>query len=164
MKLIELVFFRHGIADAGTPDRDRSLTEDGVRKTWASGEGLKKMAIPFDRILTSPWVRAVQTATILAEVLGMASAPEELPGLAGDHTATDLLAALRTFEGKNLLLVGHQPLLGEAVAELLGASGNCEIDIRKSGACSVQIDGFTLKKPAVLNWLMTAKQLRAMGK
>jgi phosphohistidine phosphatase SixA len=43
MKRFEVVFFRHGIADASTPDRDRALTEEGVRKTWASAEGLKKM-------------------------------------------------------------------------------------------------------------------------
>jgi phosphohistidine phosphatase len=163
MKRFELVFFRHGIADAGTPDRDRALTEDGVRKTWAAGEGLKKMAIPFDRILTSPWTRAVQTAKILSEVMGM-PAPEVLPELAGDHTAMDLLGALTGIQGKSLLLVGHQPLLGEAVAELLGAAGKCEIDIRKSGACSVEIEGLPRKKPAVLNWLMTSRQLRALSK
>ena len=159
MKRFEVVFFRHGIADASTPDRDRALTEEGVRKTWASAEGLKKMGVAFDRILTSPWTRAVQTATILSEVLAMA-APEVLPELAGDHTAQELLVALRSHQGKNLILVGHQPLLGEAVAELLGSDGRCEVDLRKSGACSLEIDGFPSRKPAVLNWLATPKLLR----
>jgi len=159
MKRFEVVFFRHGIADASIPDHDRALTEEGVRKTWASAEGLKKMGADFDRILTSPWTRAVQTATILSEVLAMA-APDVLPELAGDHTAQDLIMALRAHQGKNLILVGHQPLLGETIAELLGSDGRCEVDLKKSGACSLEIDGFPSRMPAVLNWLATAKLLR----
>jgi len=74
MKPFELYFFRHGIAldkedPSVTTDAARPLTEDGIRKTRAAAEGLKRMEIPFDRILTSPWLRAIQTASILAEVL-----------------------------------------------------------------------------------------------
>lgn len=121
------------------------------------------MAIPFDRIFTSPWLRASQTAAILSEVLA-AAAPEELPELAGDHTATELLEALQNCQGRSFLLVGHQPLLGEAVATLLGAAGRCEIDLRKSGACSILVDALPPRQPAVLNWLLMSKQLRAAGK
>lgn len=163
MKGVELVFFRHGIAADTLPDHSRPLTEDGMRKTRASAEGLKKMAIEFDRIFTSPWLRASQTAAILSEVL-MAGVPEEMPELAGDHTATELLQALQKCQGRSFLLVGHQPLLGEAVATLLGAAGRCEIDVRKSGACYVHLDALPPRKPAVLNWLLTSKQLRATGK
>jgi phosphohistidine phosphatase len=163
MKGFELVFFRHGIAADTIPDSSRSLTEEGIRKTYASAEGLKKMAIPFDRVFTSPWLRASQTAAIVSEVL-MAPTPEEMAELAGDHTASELLEALQNCQGHSFLLVGHQPLLGDAVATLLGAAGRCEIDLKKSGACSVQLDGLPPKKTAVLNWLLTSKQLRAAGK
>ena len=130
MKGFELVFFRHGIAADSAPDSSRPLTEDGIRKTYSSAEGLKKMAIPFDRVFTSPWLRASQTAKILSEVL-MIPAPEEMPELAGDHTAAELLEALHNCQSRCFLLVGHQPLLGDAVATLLGARGRCEIDLRK---------------------------------
>ena len=163
MKGFELVFFRHGIAADSAPDSSRPLTEDGIRKTYSSAEGLKKMAIPFDRVFTSPWLRASQTAKILSEVL-MIPAPEEMPELAGDHTAAELLEALHNCQSRCFLLVGHQPLLGDAVATLLGARGRCEIDLRKSGACSIHLDGLPPKKSAVLNWLLTSKQLRAVGK
>jgi len=163
MKGFELVFFRHGIAADTVPDSSRPLTEDGIRKTYASAEGLKKMAIQFDKVFTSPWLRASQTAAILSEVLTTPS-PEEMPELAGDHTAIELFEALQNRQGRSFLLVGHQPLLGEAVATLLGAAGRCEIDLKKSGACSIQLDGLPPKKPAVLNWLLTSKQLRAVGK
>jgi phosphohistidine phosphatase len=163
MKGFELVFFRHGIAADTVPDSSRPLTEEGIRKTYGSAEGLKKMAIPFDRVFTSPWLRASQTAAILSEVL-MTPAPEEMPELAGDHTATELLEALQSCQGHSFLLVGHQPLLGDSIATLLGAPGRCEIDLRKSGACSVHLEALPPRKPAVLNWLLTSKQLRAVGK
>jgi len=163
MKGVELVFFRHGIAEDSLPDHSRPLTEEGRRKTRAAAEGLKQMEIVFDRILTSPWLRASQTATILSEVL-MGPAVEEMPELAGDHTATEFLGALQNCEGRSFLLVGHQPLLGDAVALILGAAGRCEIDFKKSGACAVQLDALPPKRPAVLKWFLTAKQLRAAGK
>jgi len=163
MKGIELVFFRHGIAADTLPDHSRPLTEDGIRKTRSSAEGLKKMEIPFDRIFSSPWLRASQTAAILSEVLAT-PAPEEMAELAGDHTATELFEALVNCKGHRFLLVGHQPLLGQAVATLLGSAGRCEIDLRKSGACSVQLDALPPRKPVILNWLLTSKQLRAFGK
>ena len=163
MKGLELVFFRHGIAADTVPDRSRILTEEGIRKTYASAHGLKNMGISFDRIFTSPWLRASQTAAILSEVL-MAAEPQEMPELAGDHTAGELLDALRKCEDASVLLVGHQPLLADAVSALLGAEGRCEIDLKKSGACCVHVDALPPRKPAILKWLMTSKQLRSAGK
>jgi len=161
MKAFDLVFFRHGTAADTAPDCDRALTEEGIRKTRASAEGLKKLELPLGKILTSPWLRASQTAAILAEVL-MVHAPEELQELAGDGTVHALLDAIGRRHGHGILLVGHQPLLGDTVAELLGAAGKCEVDLRKSGACAIQVDALPPRKPAVLKWLMTAKQLRAL--
>src|SRR5215471_4265408 len=161
MKEIQLVFFRHGIADANvTPDQERPLTEEGIKKTRAAAEGLRKLEIPFDKILTSPWRRASQTAAILSEVL-MAGAPEEMPELAGNRSVKELFDALARRNADSVLLVGHQPLLGNAVAQLLGAGNRCEIDLKKAGACAVQVDSLPSPKAAVLQWLLTPKHLRA---
>lgn len=159
----DLVFFRHGIAaDPGSaPDCDRPLTEEGIRKTRAAAEGLKNMEIAFDSILTSPWLRATQTAAILSDVL-VAGTPAELPELAGDCTAGELVAALARHSGRTLLLVGHQPLLSDVVAHLLGAGAKCEIDFKKSGACAIHVDALPPRGPATLHWFLTSKQLRAL--
>src|SRR5262245_45370515 len=111
MSSLNLVFFRHGIAEPDVvPDQDRPLTEEGTRKTRGAAEGLKTMDIAFDKILTSPWLRAKQTAAILGEVLG--KAPEELPELAGTSSVDELLTALaQQRKSRALILVGHQPLL-----------------------------------------------------
>jgi phosphohistidine phosphatase len=163
MKGFELVFFRHGIAEDSLPDHSRPLTEEGIRKTRVSAAGLRQMEIVFDRIFTSPWLRASQTAAILSEVL-MGPVVEEMPELAGDHTASELLGALQNCQGRSFLLVGHQPLLGDAVALILGAPGKCEIDFKKSGACAIQLDALPPKRPAVLKWFLTSKQLRAVAR
>jgi len=164
MSEIQLVFFRHGIAEDNViPDQERPLTEEGRRKTRAAAEGLRTLEIPFDTVFTSPWRRAAQTAAIVAEVLSC-GAPKELPELAGNRTAKELLDALGRHNTGNVLLVGHQPLLGDAVAQLLGAGDKCEIDLRKSGACAVQVSSLPSRRPAVLQWLLTSKQLRAIGK
>src|SRR6185295_7113589 len=154
MKVIELCFFRHGIAvekdDPGvTSDAERPLTEDGARKTRAAAEGLKRMEAGYDKILTSPWLRAKQTAAILAEVLAL-PAPEELPELAGDRTPTDLLDALAHHHGRRTLLVGHEPLLSATVVHVLG--GKFSLDLKKSGACSIEVDAVPPRKSVTLLW------------
>ncbi len=63
MKGIEICFFRHGIAvdredPSVTSDAARPLTDEGIRKTRLAAEGLKRMDFGFDKILTSPWLRA----------------------------------------------------------------------------------------------------------
>src|SRR4026207_1275171 len=98
MKSIEICFFRHGIAldredPSVTSDPERQLTEEGIRKPRSAAEGLMRLDMRFDRILTSAWLRATQTAAILSEAL-LLSPAQELPELAGDRTPSDLTAAL----------------------------------------------------------------------
>lgn len=166
MKGIEICFFRHGIAvpreDPGVAsDSERPLTDEGIRKTRAAADGLRRLDTGFDRIFTSPWLRAAQTASILAEVLEL-PAPQELPELAGDRTTRELLDALAHQVGTRTLLVGHEPLLSATVVQVLG--GNWALDLKKSGACAIQVDGLPPRTPATLLWHATSRQLRWMGK
>jgi len=166
MKTLELCFFRHGIAvdredPSVTLDSERPLTEDGARKVRASAEGLKRLAVDYDKILTSPWLRAKQTAAILAEVLAL-PAPEELPQLAGDRSPAELLDALAHQHGRRTLLVGHEPLLSETVVHVLG--GQWSLDLKKSGACMIEVDALPTRKSAALLWHLTSRQLRLLGK
>lgn len=166
MKSIEICFFRHGIAldredPSVTSDPERPLTEEGIRKTRSAAEGLMRLDMRFDRILTSSWLRATQTAAILSEVL-LLSPAQELPELAGDRTPSDLLEALARDHGKRNLLVGHEPLLSATAVQILG--GEWALDLKKSGACAISVDALPPRKPATLLWHLTSRQLRWMGK
>lgn len=165
---MELYFFRHGIAadkeDPAYPDdRDRPLTEEGVRKTREAANGLKRLDIAFDRILTSPWVRAAQTAEILASALKLTRI-ENLPELAGDRSADELIAALGDHRESRLLLVGHEPLLSQTITRLLCPKETFSVDLKKGGAAAIEIDSLPPKRAGTFLWLLTAKQLRFIGK
>jgi phosphohistidine phosphatase len=162
---MKLCFFRHGIAvdkddPSVTSDAERPLTEEGTRKTREAAEGLKRLDEGFDKILTSPWLRAKQTAAILSDVL-MLPAPLEFAELAGDRTPAELVAALAHHHGRRTLLVGHEPLLSATVVQILG--GDWLLDLKKSGACLLDIDALPPRKSATLLWHLTPRQLRWMG-
>lgn len=166
MKGFEICFFRHGIAldreDPGvTSDAERPLTEEGIRKTRTAAEGLKRMDAGFEKILTSPWLRASQTASILSEVLKL-PAPDEMAELEGDRTPEDLVGALPSRLARRTLLVGHEPLLSATVIHILG--GDWALDLKKSGACALYVDSLPLRRPATLMWHLTSRQLRWIAK
>ena len=166
MKGIEVCFFRHGLAvdreaPGVTTDAERPLTDEGIRKTRAAAEGLRRLEVGFDRIFTSPWLRARQTASILSEVL-LLPAAEEWAELAGDRSAPELLQALVDNHGKRNLLVGHEPLLSATIVHLLG--GEWLLDLKKSGACTLRVDVLPPRKAAMLLWSVTSRQLRWMRK
>jgi len=166
MKGVEICFFRHGIAldreDPGvTSDAERPLTEEGIRKTRTAAEGLKRMDAGFEKILTSPWLRASQTASILSEVLKL-PAPDEMAELEGDRTPEDLVGALPSRLARRTLLVGHEPLLSATVIHILG--GDWALDLKKSGACALYVDSLPLRRPATLMWHLTSRQLRWIAK
>ena len=82
-----------------------------------AARGLRRLDIKFDGILTSPVLRARQTAEIVAATLGMESRLEEISGLAPESSVEHLLFGLTRYQDReHLLLVGHQPLLGQMLA------------------------------------------------
>lgn len=166
MKPLDLVFFRHGLAgERGDPafpvDEDRPLTEEGIRKTRLAAFGLKRLDLECDKVLTSPWLRARQTAEIVADVLG-APPPVHLAELAGDRSPADLIAGLAANHGQRTLLVGHEPLMGATIARVL--KGDFAVDLKKAGACALRVAALPSRKPGTLLWLMTSGQLRMIAK
>src|SRR2546423_4603502 len=92
---------RHGEAEDGSPDAERKLTEKGERQSRVAGVALKKLGVDLDACLTSPKVRAADTAKLACEPLGVDVKLE--PKLAGGPFDADELAAG---------LGDHAPLVG----------------------------------------------------
>ena len=164
---IELYLVRHAIAAERGPkypdDTLRPLTPGGSKKFAASIPGLVEMDVVIDFVLTSPLVRARETAQILAAGLKPKPALVEVEALApgGRHQA--IVEAIKTHAKRHrrLALVGHEPDLGELAAKLLAARGL--VEFKKGAVCLIEVDGATPGGPGTLRWMLTPKALRALA-
>jgi phosphohistidine phosphatase len=120
---------RHGDAEDGSPDSERPLTEKGREQARAVGAGLKALGVELDACLTSPKVRAAETARLACEPLGVE--PELEPKLAGGPFDAEALAAGL---GNEVLLVGHDPDFSMAVHSLTGA----QVRMKKGGLAGIE--------------------------
>ena len=134
----ELLLLRHGIAaerDPATPDGERALTPAGRRRTQAVVERLVALGLHSDRLVSSPLLRARQTAE-LAVAAGLAPVLELDPALAPEGDPWPLLqwpAGVR-----RLALVGHEPDLGNLAAALIGAPAGSVV-VKKAGVVLLQL-------------------------
>jgi phosphohistidine phosphatase len=168
---MNVYLMRHGIAVATddpevTHDSQRPLTNKGVKRMRRAARGLRRLRIPFDAILTSPLLRARQTAEIVAAALGLEARLEEISGLAPESTVEQLMFGLTRYQDReHLLLVGHEPLLSQTIASLLCGDRDqgLEISVRKGSLCRIELDALPPSGPGILHWFMTPKQLRLLG-
>jgi phosphohistidine phosphatase len=124
-----LWLLRHGDAEEGSPDAERPLTEKGRKQSRDAGLALKAVGVELGACLTSPKVRAVQTAEVACEPFGIE--PQLEPKLAGGPFDAEALAAGL---GDDVLLVGHDPDFSMAVHALTGA----QVRMKKGGLAGVQ--------------------------
>ena len=121
-------FLRHGDAEDGEPDFERKLTEKGRRQARDAGAALAALGVELELCLSSPRVRARETAELACEWLDVEIAIEEqLAG--GRFDALELSAGL-----DDVLLVGHEPDFSDVIEELTGA----RVDMKKGGLAGVE--------------------------
>ena len=118
---------RHGEAEDGSPDSERRLTEKGERQARSAGAALAKLGVKVEVCLTSPKVRAADTARLACEPLGIE--PQHEPKLAGGPFDAEQLAAGHD----EVLLIGHDPDFSMAVHTLTGA----QVRLKKGGLACV---------------------------
>ncbi len=157
---MELYLLRHGIADDSAPggrDADRALTAEGRKKLReilkvASGAELRPSLM-----LSSPYKRAADTASIAAKALSYAGDVLETQALVPHANIQDLWQEVRVHRSESsLVLVSHEPLLSGAAAFLLNASG-LRIDFKKGALMRIDIDGFSAQPSGVLKWYLTPR-------
>ena len=122
---MRLVLVRHAEAAPGDPDELRTLTPEGRDQARTLGERLRAGGVQPDAVLSSPLVRARQTA----EALGFGE-PEALDALAPGATADDVRTATAG-RGETVVVVGHQPDCSRITAALRGGA---EPDFPPAGA------------------------------
>jgi phosphohistidine phosphatase len=162
---MRLLVFRHGIAEdhsADGTDSARVLTAEGVERTRAAARGLARIADPPDVILTSPKVRAVQTADEAAAAFGR---PVEVLQALADGPPDETLTALAARGEQAVMIVGHEPMLSELIEQACtGGRRRGFIDLRKAGCACLDLtrDSHGDVTAATLVWLATPKMLRAL--
>jgi len=162
---MEIYILRHGIAvDRGTPgykkDGDRPLTEDGVQKIRQVAEAMLAMELKFDLILSSPYVRAAETAKIVAGELD-----EEVTFtnfLLPEGNPLELIREINDNKPQSVLLVGHEPDLSRLMSLLISGDSEAAIELKKGGLSKLTAEKLMFGQCATLHWLLTPKQLRSL--
>jgi phosphohistidine phosphatase len=164
---VYLYLVRHGIAvprgSADVPnDAARPLTENGVERFRRCVRGLKRLKIEADEVWSSPLVRARQTAEIVSEGFPKAAVRvEQILGRQGDfEQLIKRLRAHRTRSG--IVLVGHEPQLGEFCTYLIGGRRGSGVRLKKGGVACLEVDDLNSPVRGELCWLLTPAQLRGI--
>jgi len=162
---MNLYFLRHAEAlplDDTTihTDEERPLTEEGRRQIELMAGLISRKALTFDVVLTSPLLRTRQTAEGLLMHLGRPAAEvNELRHLAPGGSVKKLIKYLRALEARDVLLVGHNPDLGEHIAYLIG-SKNARVKLAKGALALVECEASPRKDDGELTLLMTPDWVR----
>ena len=157
---MELYFLRHGQAgerrEWGGPDEERPLTEAGKTQTARATAGLVRLGLKPDLILTSPLIRARQTAEIAAQELGIGGrvTPDDRLGPGFDLKGLSQIVSRHNGHEK-LLFVGHEPDFSDVVGRLIGGA---QVVMKKGSVAAVEITGLQPLRGKLL-WLATAQML-----
>jgi phosphohistidine phosphatase len=167
MAACSLYLVRHGLAaEQGVEypnDDDRPLTEEGIERLRQQVAGLRSLDVRLERILTSPLVRAVQTAEILAAGVECTAPLVVVDALRPDARFEALTAALSGLgNDRAVALVGHMPSIGMFAARLIGAMGS--LQFKKGGVCRIDADTLPPSGAGQLQWLVPPRVLRALGR
>jgi phosphohistidine phosphatase len=171
---MELLVVRHAIAEereafakTGKDDAERPLTPDGRRKFEKGARGLRRVADGVELLATSGLARADQTAELLQAAWDGKLRAVRLRELAPDADPAALLRWLRgQARGRRKLVavVGHEPHLSRFVEHALAGKASGFVELRKGGACLLDLGGSPQAGRAKLRWLLTAAQLRRLGR
>ena len=131
----QLWVLRHGEAEPHgvRPDEERRLTARGEEQSRAAGRALATLELTVQLVLTSPKVRARDTAALACAEIGLE--PIEHEPLRSGFTCDDALSVLP--DDTRVLVVGHEPDLSQVVHDLTGA----RIDLKKGGLAGVRVEG-----------------------
>jgi phosphohistidine phosphatase len=166
----KVLVIRHAIAmdrveaaHMSVADPERPLTKDGWKKMRSIVDGLQPWVQELHIVATSPWLRALQTAEIVADAYEDAKV-KETDLLLPNVPHQDLLTWLSHFpEKKELAIVGHEPGLSAWAGWALTGQDAPLFSLKKGGACLIEFEDRFEAGHGRLAWLMTPAQLRRAG-
>jgi phosphohistidine phosphatase len=166
--MMHLYLIRHGIAvdreDPDCPtDTERPLTPKGMKRSHTAALGLRALGVKPNAVLTSPWLRAVQTAEIFCEAIGYSSKKiVRTDALKGTSSPADLLRELQSMKAKVVLCFGHEPHLHLVIGHVLHTSAKIT-ELKKSGLAILELERVAPPQGRLLA-LYPASTLRLLAK
>lgn len=160
---MNIYIIRHAITEDEGPEKEdnqRSLTGKGAKKMRQIAKGLRNLGVDFDLILSSPYLRAKETAEILADVFKIkqeiAYSDHLIP--AGDPEL--LIAEINEkYTVDTIAIIGHEPQLSTLISLLAAQASPIEITLKKGGVCRLTADDLHHNRRATLEWLITPSML-----
>ncbi|MCX7603179.1 MAG: phosphohistidine phosphatase SixA [Bryobacteraceae bacterium] len=154
---MEILLLRHGIAEdarPGQPDADRALTREGKQKLRTLLRRLARAGVRPALVVTSPYLRARQTAEIARDVLAPDAMIVPARALAPGSTPQEAWEEIRLYANQpSVLCASHEPLCSELAAFLLGAPG-LGIDFKKGAVMRIDLDGAGPRPRGTLRWFV----------
>ena len=158
---MNLYIVRHAIAvQRGTPDYEddsqRPLTDKGRKKMKKIVQGLRQFDTRLNTILSSPYVRARDTAKILADEFKLENQLYFSENLVPPGNLEALVDEIHEkYDVENLALVGHEPMLSQLISWLTTGHTDMELNLKKGGVCYLSSDNLYQDHRAALEWLLT---------
>lgn len=159
---MDVWLLRHAAAEDQAPsgrDADRKLTPEGAARASAVARGLAEMASGIEAVLSSPYRRAKETAEPAAKALGVAVT--ESRALEPGHSPDEVLRQLAASSWEQVLLVGHEPLLGSIVGVVVFGDEDRAIPLKKAQVAHLK---WAPGEPGKLKALIPAKVLEQPAK
>ena len=158
---MKLYLVRHAIAEElGDHEDDslRPLTDKGREKMKRIAQALNETGVQPDLIISSPYVRTSQTASILAKELKYKEELVYSDFLVPMAEPNDMIGEINEkYSVDELMLVGHEPNLSSLASVLLAGSPDLSINFKKGGVCCLSVDNLHYDRKATLEWLITPK-------
>jgi phosphohistidine phosphatase len=156
---MNIYLIRHGDAEKASTqkkDSERKLTPDGEQKIKTAAEGWKLLIPNLSHIISSPLIRAMQTAEIVAKVFDFKGKIITDKRLISGAKTEDLIDIAVEIMGQDMAFVGHEPDFSEHVSRLISSS-DVKIDFKKGMIAKISFDGKVKMSRGVLEFLIPAR-------
>ncbi len=162
-----LVFvIRHAAAaTSGSFARDceRPLTNDGIERMKRVAKGLKKIGVEVQSVFSSPFVRARETAEIVAKEIMAKPQVTECAELAGGRGAKEALGFIAKTNAEQIAVVGHEPQLGDLVSLMVAGNSKTIVDMKKASVSCVECEGKAAAGEGILLWHLVPSVVEALA-
>jgi phosphohistidine phosphatase len=153
---MDLYLIRHGDAESislAKPDHNRELTAKGRESIRKAAEMWKKIIKSFDVIASSPLIRAVQTAEIIADVFNYKEEIIVEKKITSGSKPEDLIDFIKSLDENNIAIIGHEPDLSRDLSALVSSSG-MYAEFKRGYIAKIKFDGKVKSSRGILEFLI----------